>query len=262
MVDHCTDEWKIRGDRLVGKGDIGEVYQGCSPSEIEAKAIRCGQVVKVQDLLKYEHRTDEALLRKLWKTRVQLHKKAARLGLAPEVLDAFICSNPEESSLARMFQPTPPSPSHFQKGDPYGIEVMRWAKGHSLSSAMDSLLESSHEKRKQAVCRDLRRAIEKLHEGGIWHADLKPSNVFIDPIEFIDFGNSWPMSKDQKIAELQKKTDLYIALSALECGNLPFSDPSQARDAFWHVVEQLRHKAKQKILLQKDLAEKAEKARK
>jgi serine/threonine protein kinase len=238
MEDRCRSEWKIRGDHFVGEGAHGQVYEACLPKELENKSSQCGQVVKIQDLLQYQHKSDEALLRNLWLTRQQLQKQASKARLAPQILDDFVCSN--LTSLRELFDPISKQLS-MKNNDPYGVAIMKWASGRLLSNQIESILKKPV--LQQEMCQDLKMAVEKLHALGIYHGDLKPANIFVDPIEFIDFSNSWPMSDDPKLADLQKKIDLYYALAPLACKQpLPFPNPSEALSASWSIADTLRER--------------------
>ncbi len=206
-----TRPYHIMTDRLLGQGYHGQVFEACTPQELKEKASHCQAVGKIENLLENEHADLAPYLKKLWLERLDLQKKAAKLGLAPAIWDYYLTEN-----LPLELQDIKSSRHKHGAVDQdeflYGVSIMKRARGVSA----DSLKESKGTVKKE-LCRQLKEGIEKLHKAGIYHGDVNLSNVFVDPLEFIDFGLSWPISSDPILARKQREVDSYLIQSYADC---------------------------------------------
>jgi serine/threonine protein kinase len=75
---------------------------------------------------------------------------------------------------------------------------------------LDSFLQTLHEEDKLQLSRNLIDAMQRLHEAGVYHGDIKPSNIIVNPesleVQFIDIGSMASRISAQRIYDLNKTT--------------------------------------------------------
>lgn len=186
-ITNCN--WKKIGRRL-GKGVDGEVYQVCCNETNE-----CNYVVKI-------FRFRPSFLDKL-KREIKIQQKASRLGIAPFILDGFVCD--DEGFIV------------MQKSD---MSVTNYVK--KLKSMNYTTKEI--EERIDEIEKDIKNHVHDLHEYGILHDDLHIDNIMIDvdknndmkvkKVNIIDFGKS-KETDDESVLNAESDKEIKMTFDKL-----------------------------------------------
>lgn len=163
---------------LLGKGANGRVYQLCDADK------KCPYVLKVVDLKKT---TDV----KQFEIEVTNQMRASKLGIAPHVLDAWICH--VEKHKAR----------GFIAMEYLDISLKKYLRLHKTEFS-DQFLDQ--------VVAQIQMSVDSLHLIGIEHGDLNENNIYYKNGRFllIDFGLSGPRGHPKKPGRSDEKELTYL----------------------------------------------------
>jgi serine/threonine protein kinase len=179
-------DWKLSYE--IGKGEDATVYLACCEDV-------CNYVIKVINARSSNFFTKVA-------NEIAIHEKFANLGLAPRLIDAYICK--KEASLV------------MERKDMSVEQYVKLLLSHNVEANMIlSLLDEIEE----ASLELLRTA----HRAKLVHNDTHCNNIMIDVTDdlewhnpqFIDFGKSYQVSSKQEADKLEKETEITLSLGML-----------------------------------------------
>lgn len=163
---------------LLGKGAYGRVYQLCDVDN------KCPYVLKVVDLKKT---TDV----KQFEIEVTNQMRASKLGIAPHILDAWIC--------------------HVEKRKVRGFIAMEYLDYPLKKYLYLHKTEFSDQFLDQLLAQ-IQESVDRLHLIDIEHGDLNENNIYYKNGKFmlIDFGLSGPRGHPKKPGRPDEKQLTYL----------------------------------------------------
>lgn len=231
---------RIMADQVVGKGAQSLVFDAIDTDGTSSdKKSEPVLVAKIESLYDSCTQTHERL-RKCFENEVRVQERAFHMGLAPRVHRSFICSQREIEGL---FVPHPPAVIDEvwfvpERNETYGVILMEKLAPNYLSVARWEEIVTP--KTAHHYTAKILQALASLHNGGIFHGDLNPSNVFLDPttgkVQLIDFGQSQIYERPAMVSQAMVHCDVYLLFHDLPCEmELPFA----SLDEFEAVYDQL-----------------------
>jgi len=150
------DEWYLPKAEELGHGVSGSVHEVCKHNK------DCDHVMKII-IFNPEFFPDSD--RKQFLKEVELQKEAFRLGVAPEIIDSWICENPD-----------------------IGVIIMP-----TLQKTLGDVLRDVNVKKevKDGYVKDAFEILHTLHQNNIYHGDSHLQNFMVDfnnKLKIIDFG--------------------------------------------------------------------------
>ena len=165
LARKCLQGSNTKLGRLV-KGAFERLGRGAFGTVFAIDATRAVKVVRIED----GDAVDEKMAD--FATEVEMCRAAAKLGVAPEVFDAFPCFADVDGEVA-------------------GLIVMRRVVGETLFSW---LAKKPSKAKCDALAAKLDDAIQKLHRASVFHHDLHGNNVMVANVGrtttpfIVDFG--------------------------------------------------------------------------
>lgn len=102
----------------------------------------------------------------------------------------------------------------LNRRDAVDYMVLHYVDGLNLRDVMQVCMQPLTPQQVLGIACQLAEALQNIHDNGIVHCDLKPSNVMIDmhnqSVVLIDFGSVWFM-EDQPVSEVRGISSEYMA---------------------------------------------------
>lgn len=178
------EKWSLTNENI-GGGAFGEVYQVC-----DRAANNCNYVMKIINLC--SQRRNEPILKvakQSFKDEVRLHDEASHLGVAPEIIDSWTCTDP-----------------------PIGVIIMPLLKRTLKSILYDKTISRDI---KEARKNEAEQLLKVLIENHISHSDVHLNNImegFDGKLYLIDFGKAikFPKNDTDIMTTVRIPSDYYV----------------------------------------------------
>jgi len=190
----CESEFQIMTNRGLGNGADAIVFEACLKGSNEE--MPCHYAIRVQ-------RKPIDWNQERWEELVLIQNKMANAGLAPRILDTWLCDHVHTNlsklsdsqhtilstgHLKTQYKQLGPRLKKMKDKQEYIFTLMTKAPGLTLKKWLDE------EKMPSAILEGVWKTINVMHKLGIQHNDLHAGNIIVEKngrVQIVDFDSSW-----------------------------------------------------------------------